>query len=92
MDRWMADLGYCLPQVDTSNVLGNITRLKGELPAQTSHIMRNVSCGQGVSTTGFPSSLAFTVSPMRARLVLTMSDVERCREAGSLPTVGFSFL
>nr|XP_048315843.1 prominin-2 [Myodes glareolus] len=30
-------------QVDTSNVLGNITRLKGELPARTSHIMRNAS-------------------------------------------------
>lgn len=56
MDRWIADLGCCLLQVDTANVLGNVTRLKGELPARTSHIMRNVSWGQGMSTTVFPSS------------------------------------
>ncbi|KAM7327379.1 hypothetical protein ACRRTK_013746 [Alexandromys fortis] len=30
-------------QVDTTNVLGNVTRLKGELPAWTSHIVRNAS-------------------------------------------------
>ncbi|XP_041526438.1 prominin-2-like isoform X2 [Microtus oregoni] len=30
-------------QVDTANVLGNVTRLKGELPALTSHIVRNAS-------------------------------------------------
>ncbi|CAH6787912.1 Prom2 [Phodopus roborovskii] len=30
-------------QEDTSDVLGNVTHLKGELPAQTSYIMRNAS-------------------------------------------------
>lgn len=92
MDRWMADLDCCLLQVDTTNVLGNVTRLKGELPAWTSHIVRNVSWGQGVSTTGFPSSSAFTMAPRRARLVLMMSEVEGYREAGSWPTMSFSFL
>lgn len=49
MDRWVADLGYCLLQVDTSEVLANVSRLKGELPAQTNIIIRNVSWGQSAA-------------------------------------------
>lgn len=39
----MADVGSRLPQVDTSNVLDRVDRLKGELPAQLNHILGNVS-------------------------------------------------
>lgn len=35
--------GSPLFQLETSNVLGNVTFLKGELPAVAGHIMKNVS-------------------------------------------------
>lgn len=39
----MADLGSRLLQVNTSDFLDSVTRLKGELPVQINHILRNVS-------------------------------------------------
>lgn len=39
----MADVGSRLLQVNTSDLLDIVARLKGELPAQLNHILRNVS-------------------------------------------------